>query len=133
MSKNNMIKVLIKNPGRPARMVEIDNTLETLQGLVGGYIEVVLPERNNEGILMIVNEEGKLRRMEANFALGDDLIVGTAIFIGEDGEEFRGLTEHEAGLARGYILGPQHRMDAEMKQWNDFIHETIEKHGGDEE
>ena len=36
-----MITVLVKNPGKPARVREIDEKLSTLQELVGGYIEAL--------------------------------------------------------------------------------------------
>ena len=32
---------IIKQPGEPAKRIEIDNTLEALQRAVGGYIETV--------------------------------------------------------------------------------------------
>jgi len=69
--------------------VDIENTLEALQAAVDGYIETVklVPGR----AVMIVNEEGLLRGMPhnitASLAAGTQ-IVGPAIVIGVDGEEF---------------------------------------------
>lgn len=81
---------IIKRPWQPAFRREIDNTLEALQDLVGGYIETVnLPG----GIVMIVNEEGKILRLPMNFRFNCDPIRGTAVFVGVDGEEFCSLNQ----------------------------------------
>ena len=80
---------IIKHPGQPAVSQEVENSLKALQNLVGGYIETVsLPH----GICMIVNEEGKLQGLQPNFRLDHDLIVGTAVFVGVDGDQFCGLS-----------------------------------------
>lgn len=83
---------IIKRPGQPAFIRQIDNELSALQDLVGGYIQTVyLPH----GVIMIVNEEGKLMGLKPNFRFGNDLIVGTAVFVSADGEEFAGLSERQ--------------------------------------
>ena len=80
---------IIKHPGQPAVSQEVENSLKALQKLVGGYIETVsLPH----GVCMIVNEEGKLQGLQPNFRLDHDLIVGTAVFVGVDGDQFCGLS-----------------------------------------
>ena len=80
---------IIKRPGQPAFTREIENTLKALQDLVDGHIEtVLLPGR----ICMIVNDAGTLLDFPPNFRLGNDLIVGTAVFVGVSGEEFCGLS-----------------------------------------
>jgi len=84
------IKAIVKSPYDTIgyeRM--IDNTLETFQNLVGGYIETVpLPS----GGILIVNEEGKLKDLPHNFNIGMpphyDYVAGTAVVVGRDGEEF---------------------------------------------
>lgn len=83
--KKEAIHVIIKNPGRRAEPREIPNTLEELQGIVGGYIETV---RFASDCLIICNEEGKLRNMEPNLFLCGELFVGPIILCGVDGEEF---------------------------------------------
>lgn len=69
--------------------INIANTLEALQNAVEGYIEVVtlVPEQ----AVMIVNEEGRLHKMSPNLyasAIAGMSIVGPAIIVGVDGEEF---------------------------------------------
>lgn len=84
------MKAILKEPGKKAEIIEIDNTLEVLQSLVGGWIEHI---SFIEGVGLIVNEEGLLRDMTPNFDYGWDVIVGPAVFVGETGEEFTDITK----------------------------------------
>lgn len=92
MSAENKLRVVMVEPGKPAYETEIENTLEAEQEAVGGYIEV-LPLDN--GKLMICNEEGKLNGMQGNRRIGKDIIAGPFFIVGEDGDEFRSLTDEE--------------------------------------
>ena len=85
MQKKETIRVIVKEPGMAPEWRIIPNELEALQREVDGYIEVI---RFAEDAAMIVNEEGKLLGLEPNFRFGVDMIVGTAILCGIDGEEF---------------------------------------------
>lgn len=79
------MKVIVKAPNNPAIEVEIENELEALQGIVGGYIECVyLPN----GAILICNEEGKIRNLPRNFITQRDVIKGTVIICGESEEDF---------------------------------------------
>lgn len=80
------IKVIIKRPDEKyGHVTHISARLENLQNTVGGYIEAVHVIR---GVLLICNEEGKLNDLEPNMWLYGDLIRGTVIVCGQDGEEF---------------------------------------------
>lgn len=94
------IRVLIKDPGQKPREFNIENNLETLQHIVGGYIEVV---QMVAGIIAICDEEGKLKGKAENFWLPNcDCLVGTIIFCGTQGEEFSGLTDRQAEIVKGW-------------------------------
>jgi hypothetical protein len=85
------MKAIIKEVGKNPQVQEIENGLEALKELVGGYIEVVSMEDN---ILLICNEEGKMQGLPPNFSMGYDVIVGTAVFVAFDGkEDFTGLSD----------------------------------------
>lgn len=80
--------------------IEIENTLKALQEAVDGYIETV-PIRliSPDKAIMIVNEEGLLRGLAPNCTASlyaDRLIVGTALVVGVDGEEFTNVPEDVA-------------------------------------
>ena len=73
-------------------------TLEEMQEAVGGYIEVVRSAFDR--LVMIVNEEGKLRGLPYNptataimgvGGLPGDYIVGTALLVSESGEDLVGI------------------------------------------
>ena len=77
------MKVIVKEPGKTSEYREIDNTLEAMQEIVGGYIECVFLEG---GAVMVCNEEGKLMGMQMNFPFRGDIIVGTVFVCGTDDE-----------------------------------------------
>lgn len=78
------MKAIIKEVGKSPRVENINNDLETLKSIVGGYIEVV---RVDSDILCICNEEGKLKGLPPNFSTGYDVIVGDVVFVAFDGKD----------------------------------------------
>ena len=75
------MRCVYKVPGKPAWIIEVENKLEALQQLVGGYIEVVHEETTlEEGWklhwLTIINEEGRNLDMDPNIetAFGPALV-----------------------------------------------------------
>ena len=89
----NTIQIVLKKPGFEPVKMRVENSLANLQALVDGPIEVIAID---DGILMIVNEEGKLRGLAPNFMYGKDMIVGTAFFCGLDEDEFVDLSDENA-------------------------------------
>lgn len=84
----------LKFMGRSIIEVDIDNTLEALQAAVDGYIETLqlIPDQ----VVMIVNEEGLLRGLAPNpfaSAIAGTMIVGNALVVGVDGEEFTDIPD----------------------------------------
>lgn len=95
------ISALVKDPGGIPRHVWISNNLEALQKMVGGYIETVtLYPENNEGpgMVVICNEEGRLRGPEHNTEILGTSFVGTIIIVGCQGCEFVDLPLEWAGM-----------------------------------
>lgn len=83
MSKK--ISVLIKEPGKKPRHVNISNTLENLQKTVGGYIETFTLASD---LVVICDEEGRIKDRPCNCnILGMDF-VGTIILAGVQDDEF---------------------------------------------
>lgn len=91
--KKEKIKILYKEPGKLCEVIEIENTLEEKQRLVGGLIEII----NFDDLLLICNEEGKLMNLEPNLVFEFDYIAGNCLLIGDDFEnsDFRSLTDYE--------------------------------------
>lgn len=74
------------------KIVELDDNrlLDLLQALVGGYLET-MPLDN--GIVLLYNEEGKLRRMPPTLPIFDgqelrDIIVGPVVGLARIADEF---------------------------------------------
>lgn len=80
-----MIRVMVKEPYEAPYVTEIDNELEELQRIVGGYIECV-PFPGVPDAVLICNEEGKLKELTPNIFFGSDVIRGTLIVAGIAGE-----------------------------------------------
>lgn len=89
---------------------EINNTLEDLQKIVGGYIEIPFLSRvfNDNGIDIIINEEGKfIDSCKPEIAVIDeganrvlDVVHGNCIFASHDDEgNTIGLNEEQLAIA----------------------------------
>ena len=95
------MKIVIKNVDEQAKIVEVENSLETFQNIVGGYIEV-FPFPDN--ILMVLNEEGKLNNLPLNFILENEIyeeqIVGNVFFASRNDVDFDGLNEEQIEILK---------------------------------
>lgn len=108
------ITVLVKQPGKRAHIRTIENALDAFREIVGGNLEQVplmydvllshIPD-----ICAFCNDSGKIRRLPANFLIGNilngcyDVICGPVIFVGIAGEETVSLTERQISLIQKSI------------------------------
>ena len=125
MSK--MITVVLAEPGKKAKVTDIENTLENLQKIVGGYIECIYPFEDNVGL--ICNEEGKLIGLEPNRVMRDDdgnavdIIFGTFIITGLTDDDFGSLTDEQAE----YYLDLFEFPELILRTGNGFMAVKVEK------
>lgn len=105
------MRVLLKQPGLPAEVIDVPNELHALQDLVNGHIETIKVTRRS---YCIVNEEGLLRHMLPNFWLYGELIVGPAVFVGVKGDGFRDITDDEIAQCRRKI-----KLEPERSPWRE--------------
>lgn len=106
------MKVLVITTKGEYEEREIDNNLKTLQDIVGGYIEYV--DISQDGLQMIVNEEGKLMDLEYNLGatllyntthLYNDMILGNAIIVNTDDEgENKSITKEDIDTVKELIV-----------------------------
>lgn len=91
---DNLMRVVYVEPNKPAYETEIRNSLEAKQKAVGGNIEYLY---NDDDTLIICNEYAKHEGFPGNRHLdnGTSIIAGSFFIIGDDGEEFRSLTDEE--------------------------------------
>lgn len=86
------MRVIVVEPFKAAYTKDIKGDLESMQELVGGYIEAVYPFENE--VALVCDEEAKLSHKQANRALLDergrlrDIICGTFFIAGLGEEDF---------------------------------------------
>lgn len=79
-------------PEKPGEVLTLEDTLESKQELVEGYIEVV---SLGDGIILTLNEDGKNKNLPFNFDMPGDPIVGTAFFARTRGDDYESLTDRD--------------------------------------
>lgn len=94
------MKAILKAVGKPPEVIDIDNDLKALQEAVDGYIEVL---GVGDNVLMICDEEGKLKGKPYNFDLGHDIIVGDVLFVKSSGEDFTDLDDVSANVVLNFF------------------------------
>ena len=85
------MKVLLLEPGKVAREVDIEHTLEKMQEIVGGIITITYPFEEPVGV--VCNDEGLLMGLPLNRKLDDyTIIAGTFFLCGLGEEDFTDLS-----------------------------------------
>lgn len=91
----NTIRVLLVEPMMKPRLVTIEHTLEELQKLVGGNIEVTYPWKDEVGLISC--DEAKFNGSTPNRCLEDyDIIYGTFFLAGLTEEDFGDISDELA-------------------------------------
>ena len=109
--KEETIRVLLLEPGKLARVADIDSSLEGLQKTVNGLIEAAYPFE--EEVCIICNEEGKLNGMPLNRAIRcegqiTDIIAGPCFVCSCDKASFGSLTEAQQQKYLKMFKYPEH-------------------------
>lgn len=100
------MNVLIVEPEKAPRIANITGDLNSLQQVVGGYIEAVYPY--DDPVAIVCNEEGKLLGLPMNRKLEDyDIIAGTFVVCGTCEEDFDSLTPELAEKYREKFADPE--------------------------
>ena len=90
--------------GVTVREIDIEDKLEELQRAVDGYIEVLTLVPGVAA--MVVNEEGILYGLPINLAasaVANQTIVGPALVVGVDGEEFCDIPKDVERFIRRWV------------------------------
>ena len=109
--KEETIRVLLLEPGKLARVADIDSSLEGLQKTVNGLIEAAYPFE--EEVCIVCNEEGKLNGMPLNRAIRcegqiTDIIAGPCFVCSCDKASFGSLTEAQQQKYLKMFKYPEH-------------------------
>ena len=92
-----LISVIIKEPGKKPKRRTVTNKLATFQKVVGGHIETVTLAEN---IVLVVNEDGIPLGLPYNCNMFGHTIYGTLMLVGTEGEDFCSLS-YEIELTEG--------------------------------
>ena len=101
--------MVVIHTDREPEAIKAECTLEKLQELVDGYIEIVNVKVKGNRLLMVIDEEGKLKDKPENdratmlYRALFDVIVGEAVIVAQDGEDLRGLTVSETDDVMEYF------------------------------
>ena len=107
------MRVLVVEPERRPEVREIDGSLESMQKVVGGWIQALYPF--DEPVALVCNDEGKLMNLPANRGLRDkngriyDIVVGTFFLCGApaDSDCFASLTSEQIERYRERFYTPE--------------------------
>ena len=80
------LRILVVEPHKAPYEALIRDELSALQHAVGGLIETYYPFPDDNAFLY-VNDEGKLIGLEGNRRIGDEVIAGTFIVVGDDNRD----------------------------------------------
>ena len=110
--EKNTIRVVYCEPGRIARITEIETGLDAMQRVVGGgYIEACYPFE--EEVCIVCNDEGKFNGMRPCRAVHDengkvqDIIFGPFFICDCRGEDFASLSDEQARKYMEIFLLPE--------------------------
>ena len=94
------MKVIIVKPFTQPYTTEIKGDLESMQAVVGGYIQAIYPF--DDTVALVCNDEGKLLGLPLNRAIRDpatgqilDIIAGTFFICGLSEDDFASLTNDQ--------------------------------------
>lgn len=100
-TKPALLRVLYFAPGRGPEERTVANTLPALQALVDGYLE---PVRFPGGLVLLVNEEGKLRNLPGNRTVDRiGFVYGAFFFVRTRGAEFASLSDADVTAAKDLV------------------------------
>ena len=107
------MRILIVEPERRPEEGEIDDSLKTMQQIVGGYIQAIYPF--DDPVALVCNDEGKLMDLPANRGLRDengqmyDIVCGTFFLCGApaDSDHFTSLTPEQIERYRELFYTPE--------------------------
>lgn len=118
--KEEQIRVLVVAPLQKPVIKIIENTLEAQQEVVGGDIEYLYID--DQESIMVCNEEGKLRNLQANRRIGVDIIAGTFFIARDDGSEYlKSLTDEQIEKYKERFNEIEHIEQEEMMMYSGFI------------
>lgn len=97
-----MIKGVLQKPRELSKVVDVENTLSGIRAAIESeYIECVT---FCNGIIAIVDEEGKLNNKSPNVKYRNDILCGTVLFVKAVDDRFASLSNREIQIVREWLI-----------------------------
>ncbi len=117
MAEVNKMKILLIRPMEVPKEMEIEDSLEEMQRLVGGYIQEIMPF---DDVALVCNEEGKFMGLPLNRAIQDergkvvDIIAGDFFLCRApvESENFESLTKEQVEKYKKRFHNPERFLKA---------------------
>ena len=101
MAEVNKMKILLIRPMEVPKQMEVEDSLEEMQRLVGGYIQEIMPFEDD--VALVCNDEGKFMGLPLNRTIRDergnlaDIIAGDFFLCRApvESENFESLSEEQ--------------------------------------
>lgn len=102
------ISVLLVEPGKYPCKKEIPASLEAMQAVVGGLIEIIYPWPERQAVL-VCNEEGKLNNLPLNRYITSiqDVICGSFFICDGEGDSLQSLSDDDMELLKSDLYSPE--------------------------
>lgn len=118
MAEVNKMKILLIRPMEVPKEMEIEDSLEEMQRLVGGYIQEIMPF--DDDVALVCNEEGKFMGLPLNRAIQDergkvvDIIAGDFFLCRApvESENFESLTKEQVEKYKKRFHNPERFLKA---------------------
>lgn len=111
------MRVVYVTPGHTPLDIKIRDNLKGYQDAVEGCIECLY---NNDGTIIVCNDESKLIGMKGNRRYGNDIIAGPFFVCGLGGEDFSQLTDEEVNKYMKEYAEPEEISDEEVQENTGF-------------
>lgn len=79
------MKTILKRPGEVPQIVDADNELPYLQGIIGGGIETLTFAAN---ACVLCDRDGAAKALPFNMEFCGNVFLGPVLFVGVDGDQF---------------------------------------------
>jgi hypothetical protein len=120
MAENKKVRALIVPVHQEPSEIMIENNFREMQKLVGGYIEYFQLDGKTNAVL---NEEGKINGMEGNRLVGNEIICGDFLVVGDNGMgESASLTDEQVSKYMEVFKTP---LEFTKEQVEENIHVTV--------
>ena len=118
---NNYGNFVLVEPGKEAKIISMELSLDNMQKVVGGLIQTVYPWKSGE--VLVCNDNGMILGLPMNRALFRfdnpedlgpgyefdiyDIVFGTFFVCAQSGGELVGLTDDQSGHFKERFLNPE--------------------------